>query len=56
MDIRWDIVAAIVIWVLAAFFQSNMIGKKVGGQDGMVALGLAFWFFPAMWNTTSAAF
>lgn len=49
-------IIAIVIWVLAAFFQSNAIGKKVGGQDGMVALGLAVWFFPGMWLTVSAAF
>ena len=32
------------------------IGKRAGGQTGLVAIGLALWLFPTMWQTMDAAF
>ena len=48
-------VIAVVLYVLAAF-ASGAIGRRTGGAIGLVALGLAFQLFPAMWNTFDAAF
>lgn len=47
-------IAAVVLWIAAAF--ASGIGKRTRGQVGLVALGLALWFFPAMWSTVDAAF
>jgi hypothetical protein len=48
-------IAAVVIWVLAAF-ASGTVGRRTGGAIGLTALGLAVFFFPTMWNTADAAF
>jgi hypothetical protein len=32
------------------------MGRRAGGSVGLVAIGLAFFVFPAMWNTVDAAF
>ena len=47
--------AAVVCWVLAAF-ASTVAGRFPGGALGLIALGLALWFFPQMWNTVESAF
>jgi hypothetical protein len=46
-------IAAVVCWVLAAFFAP---AAWRSGSIGLVGLGLALWFFPVMWNTVDAAF
>jgi hypothetical protein len=46
---------AVVLYVLAAF-AAGAVGRRTGGAIGLVALGLAFQLFPAMWNTMDAAF
>ena len=48
-------IAAVVSWVLAAF-ASGTVGRRTGGAIGLVALGLAVYFFPTMWQTADAAF
>ena len=48
-------VVAVVLYVLAAF-AAPALGRRTGGAIGLVALGLAFQLFPAMWNTFDAAF
>jgi hypothetical protein len=47
--------AAVVCWVLAAF-ASTVAGRFPGGALGLIALGLALWFFPPMWNAVETAF
>jgi hypothetical protein len=46
---------AVALYVLAAF-AAGAVGRRTGGAIGLVALGLAFQLFPAMWNTFDAAF
>ena len=48
-------IAAIVIWVLAAFAGAT-VGRRAGGGIGLTALGLAVFWFPTMWNTADRAF
>ena len=48
-------IAAIVIWVLAAF-AGPALASRAGGSVGLVALGLAVFFLPTVWNTADAAF
>jgi hypothetical protein len=48
-------IAAVVIWALAAF-AGGIFGRRAGGAIGMVAIGLAVYVFPTMWNTCDAAF
>ena len=48
-------IAAIVLWVLAAF-AGGTFGRRTGGAVGLVALGLAVFWFPTMWNTCDLAF
>ena len=48
-------VVAVALYVLAAF-AAGTVGRRTGGAIGLVALGLAFQLFPAMWNTFDAAF
>ena len=47
--------AAVVVWGLAAFARTA-IGRRAGGPIRLVALGLALFVFPAMWQTMDAAF
>lgn len=47
--------AAVVVWVLAAFAGTTM-GRRTGGAIGLVSLGLALFLFPMMWRTMDAAF
>jgi hypothetical protein len=47
--------AAIVCWILAAF-ASTIAGRFPGGALGLIALGLAFYFWPSMWNLMDSAF
>jgi hypothetical protein len=46
---------AVIAWVLAAL-SAGVAGRFAGGSTSLVGLGLAFWFFPAMWNTLERAF
>jgi len=47
--------AAVVCFALAAFVAPA--AKRVpGGTVGLIALGLALWLFPLMWNTMETAF
>jgi len=48
-------IAGVALWVLAAF-ASGTVGRRTGGAIGLVALGLAVFLFPDMWNTADAAF
>ena len=48
-------VIAVVLYVVAAF-AAGTVGRRTGGAIGLVGLGLAFQFFPTMWNTFDAAF
>jgi hypothetical protein len=47
-------IAAVAVFVVAAF--ASGVGKRTGGQVGLVAIGLALWLFPTMWRTVDAAF
>lgn len=47
--------AGVVCWVLAAF-ASTVAGRFPGGALGLIALGLALFFIPPMWNHIDAAF
>ena len=47
--------AAVVCFVLAAF-AASAAKRFPGGPLGLIALGLALWLFPTMWNTMDAAF
>jgi hypothetical protein len=49
-------IAAIVLWFLAAFPFGGRFSGRVGGSIGLVALGLALFFFPPMWREAVAAF
>jgi len=46
--------AAVIVFIVAAF--ASGVGKRTGGQTGLVAIGLALWLFPTMWQTMDAAF
>lgn len=48
-------IAGFACFVVAAFF-GGVTGRFGGGAVGLVALGLALWIFPLMWNTVSVAF
>jgi hypothetical protein len=48
-------IVAVACFVVAAFAGTTM-GRRAGGSVGLVAIGLAFFVFPAMWNTVDAAF
>jgi len=46
---------AVVLWILGAI--SASAAKRIpGGAAGLIAAGLAVWFFPQMWNTLERAF
>jgi hypothetical protein len=45
----------VVCFVLAAF-AGPRLGRRAGGSIGLVGLGLAFVYFPTMWETMDAAF
>ena len=47
-------IAGIVIWVLGAFPRGRT-GQRLGGVTA-IALGLAVFFFPTMWQEADAAF
>jgi len=47
--------AAVVCWILAAF-ASTVAGRFPGGALGLIALGLALFFIPQMWNQVDTAF
>jgi len=48
-------VAAVVCFALAAFV-SSAAGRFRGGSIALVALGLALWLWPTMWQTVDLAF
>jgi hypothetical protein len=48
-------IAAFVCFIMAAF-TFGFAGNWRGGSIGLVALGLALWIFPLMWNTVDQAF
>jgi len=48
-------IAAVVCFGLAAF-ASAFAHKLPGGALGLIAIGLALWLWPLMWNTTRIAF
>jgi hypothetical protein len=48
-------IAGIVIWLVGAFASGRM-GPRIGGTTGAIALGLAVFFFPTMWQEANAAF
>jgi hypothetical protein len=48
-------IAGIAIWLVAAF-AGGRVGGRLGGAVGLVALGLAVFFFPSMWQEADAAF
>ena len=48
-------IAGIVIWILGAFPRGRS-GQRLGGVTGAIALGLAVFFFPTMWQEADAAF
>lgn len=49
------LIAAVACFAMAAFF-SPAAGRFPGGSLGLIALGLALWLWPTMWNTTHVAF
>jgi hypothetical protein len=49
------LLAALVCFVMAAF-TFGFAGSWRGGSVGLVALGLALYIFPTVWNTVDAAF
>jgi hypothetical protein len=49
------LIAAVACFALAAFF-SSAASRFPGGSVGLIALGLALWLWPTMWNTAHAAF
>jgi hypothetical protein len=48
-------IAAFVCFIVAGLF-GTLAGRLGSGGVGLVALGLALWLFPLMWNTVDAAF
>jgi hypothetical protein len=48
-------VAGVVCFALGAFSASTA-SRFPGGSLGLIALGLALWLWPIMWNTVDAAF
>jgi hypothetical protein len=49
-------IVAVALWFLAAFPFGGRFSGRVGGSIGLVALGLAIFFFPTMWQEAVAAF
>jgi hypothetical protein len=47
--------AGVICWVLAAF-ASTVAGRFPGGALGLIALGLALFFWGNMWNAVDNAF
>jgi len=47
-------IAAFACFIIAAFF-GTVAGRLGSGGVGLVALGLALWLFPLMWNTVDVA-
>jgi hypothetical protein len=45
----------VACFVVAAF-AGTTVGRRAGGSVGLVAIGLAFFVFPTMWNQVDAAF
>jgi hypothetical protein len=48
-------IAAVACFALAAFV-APAATRFPGGALGLIALGLALWLFPMMWNTSRLAF
>jgi hypothetical protein len=48
-------VIAVACFVVAAL-AGTTVGRRAGGSVGLVAIGLAFFVFPTMWNEIDAAF
>ena len=48
-------IAGFACFIIAAFF-GGLAGRFRAGSGGLVALGLALWIFPLMWNTVDVAF
>ena len=48
-------IAAVACFALAAFVV-RAATRFPGGALGLIALGLALWLFPMMWNTSRLAF
>ena len=48
-------IISVACFVVAAFGGATR-GSRAGGSLGLVAIGLAFFVFPAMWNQVDAAF
>jgi hypothetical protein len=46
---------AIILWLLTAV-SAAAAKRATGGPTSLVGAGLAFWFFPALWNTMERAF
>lgn len=50
-------IAGIVIWLLSVFASGRArLAARLGGATGLIALGLAVFFFPNMWQEADAAF
>ncbi len=48
-------IAAVACFAAAAFI-APAAARFPGGAIGLIALGLALWLFPLMWNTADLAF
>ena len=48
-------IISVACFAVAAFGGATW-GSRAGGCVGLVAIGLAFFVFPTMWNTVDAAF
>jgi hypothetical protein len=48
-------IAGLALWVIAAFAGARA-GRRVGGAAGLLALGLAVFFLPTVWQEADAAF
>ena len=48
-------ILALVAFVLAAF-AGGTVGRRTGGGIGLVAIGLALFILPTVWNTCDVAF
>jgi hypothetical protein len=48
-------IAAVVCFAVAAF--GSTVARRIpNGSLGLIALGLALWLWPLMWNTVRVAF
>jgi hypothetical protein len=47
---------AVVLWIVAAVSVAAASRVAPSSAPSLVGAGLAFWFFPAMWNTMERAF